>query len=241
MEILWTLRSLLGGLSLVAIVFVLATLPQPGLSGAIALAFAIAMIPSLLALGAIVGGQKARDVVVPWIGLLALPWSLFAFPAGLVIGYSNQPFLALIAIPIQCVALPLLVSTRDRGRMILLGRIVRGALLFGMVAWLVSSMLFAGWVRLEANRTANGQSYCLSFPALDGTGTSLSLPPHLDFLLMQRLIAFPTASRIDLHRVATDDWEAAHIGQYSLSLGVPRFVEGLNLPLPEDCDAVLRD
>lgn len=236
----WVVRTVAGGLSLVAIAALLATYPNPEYRfGLLTASILFALFPSLLALVAAVWGGGLAERLIPKIWLIALAWTLFALIVFVLLGLNHNVLAVMWAPPLQIVALSLLVSTRDRERFALLSRIVRSGLAVLFSAWLVCSAVFWSFVHSEAAVAARGQPYCLAMPMPGVPLGSVVLPTHLDFMLFQRLISTP--GRLDIVRnrvtMAVPGENEAH---FHLSFGERRFVEGSDSATLPGCADALR-
>lgn len=188
-------RAVLGGMGILCIAGLIGTYPHPDYRpGVMAILVAVGMLPSLVTIVALVRGGTYAQRVVPRLVRLPLCWAVVALPIALVMGLNVHIFPVMFALPLQLALLPLLAATREPGSILVLQRIVRIGLAVMAITWLVASAAFAGFVRLEAGRVADGAPYCLSAPIPGQVYRNSVLPQELDILLLQRVMAFPSRS-----------------------------------------------
>lgn len=186
---------MLGAMGILCVAGLIGTYPHPDYRpGVMTILIAVGILPSLVTIVALVRGGACPQRVVPRLVRFPLCWAVVALPVALLMGLNTHIFPVMFALPLQLALLPLLVATREPGRILLLQRIVRIGLAGMATAWLVASVAFAGFVRLEARRVADGAPYCLSAPIPGQVYRNSVLPQELDVLLLQRVIAFPNRS-----------------------------------------------
>lgn len=198
----WSARAGLGGLGILCIAGLIGTYPHPDYRpGVMTMLVAIGVFPSLATIVALVLGGVRAQWMIPRLVWFPLCWAVVALPVALVMSLNVHAFPVVLALPLQLTLLPLLVATREPSRILLLQRIVRIGLAVMGTVWVVASVAFAGFVRLEAGRIADGGPYCLSAPTPGQIYRSSVLPQDLDVLLLQRIIAFPVRPDYSRYRL----------------------------------------
>ena len=236
----WTARTVLGAAGILFIAALIGTYPHPDYRpGMVSALLVIGLLPSLMTIVALLRGGAWPHKVIPRLAWLAPAWAVIALPIALFLGMNVNTFLVVPALPLQLVVLPLLAATRNPSRIALLQRIVRIGLVVMLVAWAIASAAFAALVRHAADTLSNGAPYCLSEPTPGSMLRSTILPSHLDFLILQRIISYPTRYELTRYRLQVNI-PGAEVEQWHLSFLAPGFVPGGDIFAPLDCGEALR-
>ena len=234
-----TARSATGGASLLLIGGLIATYPHPEYRpGVTTLMVIVALLPSLLTIAVLLSGGSWTRPVISSLSWFPLCWSIMALPIAFILSLNVHTYLVVLAMPLQIVALPLLVFTRDSSRLPLLQRIVRVGLAGMFVAWIVASWLFAGYVQATAAVVAKGAPHCLSVPTPGAMRSMTTLSGHYDLLLLQRLIAYPARHRLTRYRLQASIPGAVE-EQWHFSFLSAGFEPGGELEAVSDCARTL--